>query len=271
MITVTAPAKLNVTLRVGALAQDGYHPVDTVMATLPDIHDVVTVTRATVRSVTCPGVAEHDNLAWRALDAFEAHVGRACRVAVSIEKMIPTQAGLGGGSSDAAATLIATNRLLGFGLANGVLETIAAQVGADVAFFIRGGVQRASGRGELLSPAALDAPTWAVLARPPFGLSTSAVYSMFDRIPPRTASTLANDLWPAALAIAPGLGRVARALAAVGADRVVLCGSGSTVAGLVASEGAATRMFGALTEKAPHCWIGASRVGARLAPDHTSQ
>ncbi|MBI2684401.1 MAG: 4-(cytidine 5'-diphospho)-2-C-methyl-D-erythritol kinase [Actinobacteria bacterium] len=271
MITLAAPAKLNLTLRVGPLADDGYHPVDTVMATLPDVHDLVTVAPAAARSVTCPGVPERANLAWRALDALDAHVGARCAVAVTIRKVIPAEAGLGGGSSDAAATLVATNEFLELGLSDDVLERIAAKVGADVPFFVRGGVRRAGGRGERLSAATFATPMWAVLARPPFGLATARVYAMFDRLPTRAPSGLANDLWPAALALAPSLGRVARTLNGCGADRVLLCGSGSTIAGLVPSADAAARLLVTARDAIPHCWMASSRVGTRRAADPTSQ
>jgi 4-diphosphocytidyl-2-C-methyl-D-erythritol kinase len=132
-------------------------------------------------------------------------------------------------------------------------------VGSDVPFFVRGGAQWAEGRGEALRPASAP-PFAAAVVVPPRGLSTAAVYATFDRAPPPPppadegdaplaaglAAWVRNDLWPAALALEPGLGRVARALRAAGAEAALLCGSGSAVAGLVrdaaAAEGCRARL-----------------------------
>jgi 4-diphosphocytidyl-2-C-methyl-D-erythritol kinase len=211
--------------------------------------------------VRCPGIDGPANLAWRALDALERATGRRLRCEVSIDKRIPAGAGLGGGSSDAAATLVAANRLFGLGLGDADLESVAGTVGADVAFFIRGGVRWAEGRGERLAPEPASAPCFAaLLAMPAEGLSTPAVYAAFDRLAPpppddgrpvpREMPALAawarNDLWPAALALRPRLGALARALRAAGADQALLCGSGSAVAGLVAGRQAAERVLARL-------------------------
>jgi 4-diphosphocytidyl-2-C-methyl-D-erythritol kinase len=262
-VTLAAPAKLNLRLEVGPRGGDGYHPLRTLLVAVDGLEDVVAVAPAAARRVSCPGVEGPANLAWRALDALEAEVGRPLPTAVAIEKRIPVQVGLGGGSSDAAATLVGADRLHGLGLGPEPLERVAARVGSDVPFFVRGGAQWAQGRGELLRPAEVP-PFAAVLAKPPGGLSTAEVYRAFDRLPapspPAPRDVVArsrndsqrehvvagsrndpyrdlvarsrNDLWPAALALAPRLGAVARALRAAGADAVVLCGSGSCVAGL---------------------------------------
>jgi 4-diphosphocytidyl-2-C-methyl-D-erythritol kinase len=258
-VTLAAPAKLNLRLLVGPRRDDGYHPLRTLMVALDGLADIVTVRAAPERRVRCAGVEGPANLAWRALDALEAHAGRPLPTEVAIDKRIPAQAGLGGGSSDAAATLLGADRAHGLGLGAARLERVAAEVGSDVPFFVRGGAQWAGGRGDRLRPA--SAPRFAaVLVKPDAGLSTGAVYAAFDRLappppddgaePPPDASGLAgwvrNDLWPAAIALAPGLGAPARALAAAGARPVLLCGSGSCLAGLFASragaEAAAARL-----------------------------
>ena len=253
-LTLTAPPKLNLRLLVGPRRPDGYHPLETLMVALDGVADEVTVAPAERRSVSCPGLDGPANLAWRALDALEEEVRRPLPLAVTIVKRIPAQAGLGGGSSDAAATLVAADRLLGLGLGPAALESVAARVGSDVPFFVRGGAQWARGRGERLEPG--RAPAFAaLLAKPDAGLSTAAVYAAFDRLPapppaPRTpppdgidalAGWVRNDLWPAALAMAPGLGATARALRAAGARGVLLCGSGTCLAGLFAGPEPARR------------------------------
>lgn len=258
-LTLVAPAKLNLRLLVGPLDADGYHPVTSLMVALDGLADTVRVARAGARSVVCPGIDGPDNLAWRALDALEAAVGRPLPLAVEIDKAIPAEAGLGGGSSDAAATLLAADRLHGLALGAEGLEAVAARVGSDVPFFIRGGCQWAEGRGERLRPA--RAPAFAALiVKPARGLSTARVYAAFDRAPPPSppdrseppgglpalAAWVRNDLWAPALALAPSLGALARALSAAGARATILCGSGSSVAGLfpdrLAAEAAAARM-----------------------------
>ncbi|MGD9695110.1 MAG: 4-(cytidine 5'-diphospho)-2-C-methyl-D-erythritol kinase [Thermoleophilia bacterium] len=245
-MSVAARPKLNLRLVVGARRADGYHPLRSLMVELHGLEDTVTVAPAGARSLDCPGFEGTGNLAWRALDELEAEVGRPLPVAVSIVKRIPAQAGLGGGSSDAAATLVATDRALGLGLGHERLEAVAARVGSDAPFFVRGGAQWARGRGELLSPATVP-PFAAVLVKPQVGLSTAAVYGEFDRLPPPPPDDgseapgeveamlpwLRNDLWPPARALAPGLDAAAGALRAAGARAVLLCGSGSCLAGIV--------------------------------------
>ena len=273
-VTVSAPAKLNLRLLVGPRGEDGYHPLRTLMVALDGLADTVTVAAAAERRVTCPGIDGPRNLAWRALAELELEAGRPVPTAVVIDKRIPVQAGLGGGSSDAAAALVGADRIHGLGLGPARLERVAARVGSDVPFFVRAGAQWAEGRGERLRPASVP-PFAALLAKPAAGLLTAAVYRAFDRLSPTGAGVVAgsskdpgrdevvagssndpyrdevvarsrNDLWGAALALAPGLGATARALAAAGADRVLLCGSGSCLAGLfrdrAGAEGAAARM-----------------------------
>ncbi len=272
-VILHAPAKINLRLSVGPRGEDGYHPLTTLMVALGGVADVVTAQRADRRTVVCEGIPGPDNLAWTALDALEAEVGRTLPLEVVIEKAIPAQAGLGGGSSDAAATLVAADRIHGLRLGDEGLERVAAGVGSDVPFFVRAGAQWARGRGEHLRPAFAPAFT-AVLAKAPGGLSTAAVYAAFDRLPPPAppddvpppfglpalAGWVRNDLWPAALALQPSLGATARALSAAGAEAVLLCGSGSCVAGLFAGRAAATAAHASL----PASWFRA--VVEPLAP-----
>ena len=263
-VTVQAPPKVNLRLLVGPVRPDGYHPLRTLMVALEGPADAVTVARAEARAVRCPGIDGPANLAWAALDALEAEAGEPLPpLEVRIDKVLPAQAGIGGGSSDAAATLLAADRLLGLGLGAGRLERAAAAVGSDVPFFIRGGAQWATGRGEVLRPA--DAPPFAcVIVAPGTGLSTAAVYGAFDALPapppdddapvPATAAGLAawcrNDLWPAARSLAPDLERLHADVEAAGAAPALLCGSGSAICAIaadaVAAEALAERLARAL-------------------------
>lgn len=253
-VVLTAPAKLNLRLLVGPRGKDGYHPIRSLMVALAGLDDTVTVTRSDMRIVRCPGIEGPANLAWRALDALEREIGRPVTCSVGIDKRIPAQAGLGGGSSDAAATLRAANLLLDLHLDDATLESIAARVGSDVPFFIRGGAQWAAGRGERLTPA--PPPRFAALiAVPPFGLSTADVYRAFDNTGapagddgveapagmPLLAGWVRNDLWPAARLLEPALGGLAGEIEAAGAEVALLCGSGAAVAGLYTSAELARR------------------------------
>lgn len=251
-VTLSANAKLNLSLRVILLRPDGYHDLESLMVEVRDLSDEVTVRRSDRRSVANRGFEEDlpqdQNLAWKALDALEAEAGEPLpSVSVEIEKRIPSQAGLGGGSSDAAATLRAADELLGLGLGSDRLERAAATVGSDVPFFVRGGCQWARGRGELLSRGECPELHLAIVV-PHIALSTARVYATFDRLPAPEASRapFQNHLWPAALAEAPRLGAVARALRSRGAQSTLLCGSGSAVAGLFADASAAAAAAEAL-------------------------
>ncbi len=248
-VTVAAAPKVNLRLLVGPVREDGYHPLRSLMVALAGPADMVSVARSAQRAVRCAGIDGIDgpaNLAWAALDALEAEVGEPLPpLAVDIGKQVPAQAGLGGGSSDAAAVLVAADRLLALGLGGDRLERAAAAVGSDVPFFIRGGAQWATGRGEVLTPCAVPAFECVIVA-PAAGLSTAAVYRAFDALPPpppddgapvpTDAAGLAgwcrNDLGPAAHALAPSLGDLHGALLAGGASPPLLCGSGSAIAGI---------------------------------------
>lgn len=278
-VTVDAPPKVNLRLLVGPVRPDGYHPLRTLMVALHGPADRVTVSRAGSREVRCPGIDGPANLAWAALDALEAEAGEALPpLAVRIEKVLPAQAGIGGGSSDSAATLVAADRLLGLGLGPERLERAAAAVGSDVPFFVRGGAQWAGGRGEVLRPA--DAPAFeCIIVAPGTGLSTAAVYAAFDALPPpppddhapvpASAAGLAawcrNDLWPAARSLDGDLERLHADIQAAGAAPALLCGSGSAICA-IAADGAADALAERLDRALPGMrMLRAGFPGARAA------
>jgi len=268
-VIVAAPAKINLVLRVGGPGPDGFHPIATLMVALDGLEDRVVVEPARRRELQCHGGPDGpDNLAWRAADALEQAVGRALPVRITIDKHIPMQAGLGGGSSDAAAVLVAMNGLCGLGLSPDALERLGAGLGSDVPFFVRGGAQWATGRGECLSPQPLPEDLWIVVCRPVAALSTAAVYAAFDRLGPASppdpeppdgpwasSGWIENDLWPAARVLAPGLDDVVVALRSHGAEHALLCGSDGAIAGLwrsrAAAATAAARIDGALAVASP--------------------
>jgi 4-diphosphocytidyl-2-C-methyl-D-erythritol kinase len=227
MTTLLAAAKLTVSLRVVGVRPDGYHLLDAEMVSL-DLADELTFTDGDGLVVEGPhgpppGVpADGDNLVSRAL----VTVGRAAQV--RLVKRIPAGAGLGGGSSDAAAVLRWA----------GVLDVgIATKLGADVPFCLHGGRARVGGTGEVLTPLPYEERTYTLLT-PPFGCSTSAVYRAWDELGgPRSDGP--NDLEPAALRVEPRLARWRDELGDATGRTPVLAGSGSTwfVEGAFAGDG----------------------------------
>src|SRR5512139_1382956 len=193
--TVLALAKVNLILDVLGKRPDGYHEVAMLMVRL-SLHDRVTVALVADGgiSVTCPGLdlaADEENIAARAARLFLAHTGEQTGVAIRIAKQIPAAAGLGGGSSDAAAVLLALNDLLDTQLSRGELQTLGVRLGADVPFFLCGAMAAwATGIGERLTPWRGLPPCWLVLVNPGFAVSTAWVYGNLQLTHPRTMSKI---------------------------------------------------------------------------------
>lgn len=181
--TVFTPAyaKINLTLAVLGRREDGYHRLASVMQTI-SLHDTLRFSVGTAgdgRGFTCDvaELAGPDNLVTRAADLLRAEVGKPDLAAeIELHKEIPAQGGLGGGSSDAATTLAALNALWDLGLSMAQLETLAARLGSDIPYLVQGGAARIEGRGEFVEPLPDAEPLWLVLAKPPVGISTAAVF-----------------------------------------------------------------------------------------------
>lgn len=236
-----APAKLNLFLHVTGRRPDGYHALDTLFQFL-DVGDElrfeITADRRIVRSRPLAGVTEEHDLALRAARALQARMGVTRGVAIHLEKRLPQGGGLGGGSSDAATTLLALNRLWACGLDLDELAVLGLTLGADVPVFVRGRAARARGVGELLTPA--DPPEcWYVVLTPPVQVSTAAVFAAWDRefdlTPPDPASRIRgfradrgdNDLEPVVRRLYPQVDDVLTWLGKHGVARMT--GSGSCV------------------------------------------
>jgi 4-diphosphocytidyl-2-C-methyl-D-erythritol kinase len=179
-VTVWAPAKVNLFLEVIGKRADGYHELRTLMVTV-SLYDTLTFSLAPTGSIrlSCPGVdlsAGPENLIVRAADHLRRHTGHDAGADVVLTKRIPLAAGLAGGSTDAAATLVGLNRLWGLGLGRNELATMAADLGSDVAFFLDPPCAWCTGRGEVVERWPLGARLHLVLVAPPFGLSTAEVY-----------------------------------------------------------------------------------------------
>ena len=176
---IDAPAKLNLSLRVLRKREDGFHEIDSVMVRLPGLCDRLTVTEATVDSFTCddPGVpGDAANLVSRAVAAYRSFSDSGVKFAIQLSKSIPHGAGLGGGSSDAAATLTALDHFSATPFGTARLMEIAATLGSDIPFFLGSPVARATGRGEIIE-AAPALPTLPILLlKPSFGVPTPDAY-----------------------------------------------------------------------------------------------
>lgn len=284
-VTAVAPAKINLHLAVGDAREDGFHELVTVyravdmweevtVSFVDDDDDAAADTSASasgddaaaalasasgdvVVTVSGPGAdqvpTDRTNLAARAVDLLREEAGVDAKLAVAIRKGVPVAGGMAGGSADAAAALVATDRLLGLRLSRAELEERAARLGSDVPFCVRGGTALGTGRGEELATL-LHARTGqhVVVALANGGLATPAVFAELDRRradrpdlpragspdplirelaggdPARIAEHLGNDLELPALALMPALRRTLRAGSEAGALHAMVSGSGPT-------------------------------------------
>jgi 4-diphosphocytidyl-2-C-methyl-D-erythritol kinase len=264
-VTVRAPGKLNLYLAVGDRRDDGYHELTTVFHAV-SLVDEVTVRNADVLSLELSGEgagqlpADERNLAWQAAELMADHVGRAPDVSIVIDKSIPVAGGMGGGSADAAAVLVAMNALWELGVPRRDLHTLAAKLGSDVPFALHGGTALGTGRGEELATVLARNTFHWVLAFAQGGLSTPAVFTELDRLrlseqgtsprldepgpllaalaagdPEQLAPLLGNELQAAALSMDPALHRVLHAGVEAGALAGIVSGSGPTCTFLCAS------------------------------------
>ena len=167
MLTLKAYAKINLTLEVLGRRDDGYHEVATIMQTV-DLHDTVRLTLADDITLICdnPALESPDNLAYKAARLLQQESGYTGGAHISIDKGIPVSAGLGGGSSDAAATLNGLNDLWRLDMTPAQLETIAAQLGSDVPFLLKGGTAIGLGRGERIRRLPAADVQWLVVVTP---------------------------------------------------------------------------------------------------------
>ena len=200
-VTVRAAAKVNLVLVVGPARPDGFHPLDTVYQAI-SLYDDVRVTEADAWSVSvtpigdvdCSGVPlDEANIALRAGRLLTAHHGTAGAAHVEIHKGIPVAGGLAGGSADAAATLVALDRLWDLGTTDDDLLALAAELGSDVPFALLGGSAHGLGRGELVEPVVDEGSYWWVVVPSEQGLSTPAVYAELDRLAETSADSASSD------------------------------------------------------------------------------
>mgnify|MGYP001623025624 CR=1 FL=1 len=258
--TEPAYAKLNLTLDILGKLENGYHSLSMVMQSV-SLCDQVTLIRGEGVSglqVACGSGAPSgpENIVWRAAQSFFDYCGIQDRDALfQIEKRIPSQAGMGGGSSDGAAALRLLNRAYGTGLSPETLRQIGAGVGADVPFCVTGGTMQAQGIGERLTPLAPLPDCTLLLCKPPVGVSTPQAFRESDRapaVPPKTpamaAALASGELSQVAACLGnrfqeilplPEIEEIAAAMRFGGALGACMTGSGSAVFGIFTEESAA--------------------------------
>lgn len=262
-LTVRAHAKVNLDLRVLGVRADGYHELRTVFQSI-ELHDTLVCSdkpgpfTLKCRNPIVP--LDASNLVWKAAAALWTALGRSGEIrdaVVQIDKKIPVEAGLGGGSSNAAAALIALGRLWG-GAPVTLLREVGATIGADVPFFLSGGTALGLGRGEEIYPLVDLPPHYVVIVRPPFGVSTAEAYGWYDEdraaglrenrefqtlpVPwPSRAAQMVNDLEPPVMRRHQEIGGLKTQLREAGATAAAMSGSGSAVFGLFRSRLAAER------------------------------
>ncbi|MBT9156617.1 MAG: 4-diphosphocytidyl-2-C-methyl-D-erythritol kinase [Firmicutes bacterium] len=236
-VRLLSPAKVNLRLRILGRRADGYHEIDTVVQSI-DLCDEITIalSGSSLRVLAPPHLPSGEgNLCYQAAQVFFARLKRSAHASVWLTKRIPVQAGLGGGSSNAAAVLLGLNHLHENPFNPTELSLLGATLGSDVPFFLTGGTARAWGRGEHVEPLPDARGWWLRIVKPELGLSTAEVYALW-RPEKGAADVLAddaffNDLEQPAQTLMPALADFYRMLIADGAERVLLCGSGSAVCG----------------------------------------
>lgn len=278
-VTRLARAKVNLNLHVVAQRQDGYHELDSLVA-FAGLGDSITVEPADELSLTIDGPyaatlgdQAESNLVLRAARALADHAGREPAARISLDKQLPVAAGLGGGSADAAATLLALRELWGLSVTPDDLAALALTLGADIPICLYAGAAYISGIGERIGPAPHLPSAWLVLASPGEALSTAAVFRRlagatshpahrWDR-PPRDAVELArrlsldgNDLESPARALYPAIGAVLSALADTRECLLArMSGSGATCFGLYASMATAKAAAARIAAAHPGWWV----------------
>lgn len=227
---IKAPAKVNIGLKIVGTREDGYHLLDMVMQTVELFDELeINLRDDGIVHMTCniPYIpTDERNLVYKAAKLIAPNQG----FDITLKKQIPSQAGMGGGSSDAAATLKAINELLKLNKSESELEEMSVKLGADVPFFIKGGCQRCQGIGEILSPASHGFGKYYVIVKPDFGAKTKDVYKAYDRLEEKP--DVSNVLEPVTAAMHPEILEIKQKLSDMGAEFASMTGSGTAVFGI---------------------------------------
>jgi 4-diphosphocytidyl-2-C-methyl-D-erythritol kinase len=272
-IVVAAPAKLNLFLEVLRKRPDGYHDIESSIVAI-DLFDTLEFRNATDRtiSLTCdpPGLSTSaDNLVVKAANLLRSKAARPdLGAAIRLTKRIPTQAGLGGGSADAAVTLLVLNQIWKLAQTREELAAMGASIGSDVAFFLAPPAAWCSGRGEVVTPEPVARPLDFVLVCPPVGLATADVYRRLEvpttpnrgdslrgalraGDPEAVGRALFNRLEQPAFALAPAVESVRQRLSGLGSCGALMSGSGSAAFAVCRSREEAIRLAAAFQDGRP--------------------
>lgn len=259
---IISPAKVNLVLAVGEKQESGFHEVQTIMHSLA-LHDTLSMRRFDDEGsgeglqvmLKCESsftidpllIKAEENIAYKAVIELAKALGRTQdeTIEMILNKVIPAEAGLGGGSSNAAAALVGAATLWGVGMEDERVQEVASRLGADVSFFLKGGCARLSGKGDVFEAQLEPRSGFVLLVRPDAGVSTGKAYAAFDEDPVLPSSeylssiaaldaaadvSLYNNLERAACSVTPVVAQVLEwGRAAAGEENVVLCGSGSAV------------------------------------------
>ncbi len=259
---IISPAKVNLVLAVGEKQESGFHEVQTIMHSLA-LHDTLSMRRFNDEGsgeglqvmLKCESsftidpllIKAEENIAYKAVVELAKALGRTQdeTIEMVLNKVIPAEAGLGGGSSNAAAALVGAATLWGVGVEDERVQEVASRLGADVSFFLKGGCARLSGKGDVFEAQLEPRSGFVLLVRPDAGVSTGKAYAAFDEDPVLPSSeylssiatldaaadvSLYNNLEKAACSVTPVVAQVLEwGRAAAGEENVVLCGSGSAV------------------------------------------
>lgn len=259
---IISPAKVNLVLAVGEKQESGFHEVQTIMHSLA-LHDTLSMRRFDDEGsgeglqvmLKCESsftidpllIKAEENIAYKAVVELAKALGRTQdeTIEMVLSKVIPAEAGLGGGSSNAAAALVGAATLWGVGVEDERVQEVASRLGADVSFFLKGGCARLSGKGDVFEAQLEPRSGFVLLVRPDAGVSTGKAYAAFDEDPVLPSSeylssiaaldaaadvSLYNNLEKAACSVTPVVAQVLEwGRASAGEENVVLCGSGSAV------------------------------------------
>lgn len=259
---IISPAKVNLVLAVGEKQESGFHEVQTIMHSLA-LHDTLSMRRFDDEGsgdglqvmLKCESsftidpllIKAEENIAYKAVVELAKALGRTQdeTIEMILNKLIPAEAGLGGGSSNAAAALVGAATLWGVGVEDERVQEVASRLGADVSFFLKGGCARLSGKGDVFEAQLEPRSGFVLLVRPDAGVSTGKAYAAFDEDPVLPSSeylssiaaldaaadvSLYNNLEKAACSVTPVVAQVLEwGRASAGEENVVLCGSGSAV------------------------------------------
>jgi len=277
MLTVFAYAKINLTLEVLGRRADGYHEVATVLQEI-DLKDSLCFERHRRISLDCnhPSLKSSQNLALQAARLLQDAAGSKNGASIFIKKGIPVAAGLGGGASDAVATLRTLNELWELGFSRHQLGELASRLGSDTAFFLYGGTALGEGRGEWITPLPPFPASWLVLLRPPIdvppgktgrlyasinpshfteGRFTKEVVDLLHRGEELSPTSFFNAFERVAFTVFAGLEEYWQRFSALGADNIHLAGSGPTLFTLVRGKSQGEELYRSLREEGLEAYL----------------